>query len=163
MKNHVIAGDRMEKYDLNVYYFDSDSYNLEQYKKIINMNLTVPSKFNNGVQFKLSEGFGTPLTIITKNNKVIDCISGYVNRARLIETLKSNDMLREILIKNIKGYVIDIKNGKILTNEELLNKYNLSLDEVKKKVSSKLDESQSTSEDDTEIIKKEEKRKEIKK
>lgn len=62
----------------------------------------------------------------------------------------------DFLIKNIKGYVIDIKNGKILTNEELLNKYNLSLDEVKKKVSSKLDESQSTSEDGTEIINKEE-------
>ena len=60
------------------------------------------------------------------------------------------------LIKNIKGYVIDIKKGKIITNEELLNKYNLSEEDIKNKVSTKLDESQSTLEDGTEVINKEE-------
>lgn len=62
----------------------------------------------------------------------------------------------DFLIKSVKGYVIDIKNGKILTNEELLNKYNLSLDDIKMRVSSKLDETQTTSEDGTEVINKEE-------
>lgn len=85
-----------EKYDVDIYYFDSDSYDGSQYKKIINMNLTVPAKCSStGSEFKLSDGFGTPLTIITKDNKIIDCISGYVNRSSLIDALKSNKMISE--------------------------------------------------------------------
>ena len=85
-----------EKYDVDIYYFDSDSYDGTQYKKIINMDLTVPAKCSStGSEFKLSEGFGTPLTIITKDNKIVDCISGYVNRSSLVETLKSYKMISE--------------------------------------------------------------------
>ena len=87
-----------EKYDLgdNLYYFDSDSYNSKEYKKIINMNLTIPAKCNSqGTEFKLSDGFGTPLTIFTKKGKVIDCISGYVNRENLIQKLKEVKMISE--------------------------------------------------------------------
>ena len=85
-----------EKYDLDIYYFDSDNYDKEQYKKIINMDLTVPAICNsNGKDFKLSDGFGTPLTIITNKNKVIDCISGYKNRSGLIEVLKTNELISE--------------------------------------------------------------------
>ena len=86
-----------EKYDLdNIYYFDSDIYNQKEYKKIINLDLTVPSKCSSdGNSFKLSDGFGTPLTLFTKNGKVIDCISGYVNRKDLIEILKNVNMISE--------------------------------------------------------------------
>lgn len=85
-----------EKYEVDIYYFDSDSYNSSQYSKIINMDLTVPAKCSStGEEFKLSDGFGTPLTVITKKNKVVDCISGYVNRSSLIETLKTNDLISE--------------------------------------------------------------------
>lgn len=85
-----------EKYDLDIYYFDSDSYDNSQYKKIINIDLTVPAKCSSsGSEFKLSDGFGTPLTIITKKGKVIDCIGGYVNRSSLISTLKANELISE--------------------------------------------------------------------
>ena len=85
-----------EKYDINVYYFDSDNYDSKEYKKIINLDLTVPSKCSStGTEFKLSDGFGTPLTIFTQKGKVIDCISGYVNRSALIEKLKSVKMISE--------------------------------------------------------------------
>lgn len=85
-----------EKYDLDIYYFDSLKYDKEQYKKIVNMDLSVPAKCGStGKDFKLSDGFGTPLTIITKKNKVIDCISGYRNRSALIEILKSNNLISE--------------------------------------------------------------------
>ena len=85
-----------EKYNLDIYYFDSDNYNKKEYSKIINMDLTVPAKCNTeGVEFKMSEGFGTPLTIFTKKGKVVDCISGYVNRNSLIEKLKSNSLISE--------------------------------------------------------------------
>ena len=71
-------------------------YNKEQYKKVINLDITVPGKCSStGKEFKLSEGFGTPLSIITKKGKVIDCIGGYVNRASLIEILKTNKMISE--------------------------------------------------------------------
>ena len=60
------------------------------------MDLTVPAKCNTeGVEFKMSEGFGTPLTIFTKKGKVVDCISGYVNRNSLIEKLKNNNLISE--------------------------------------------------------------------
>jgi len=85
-----------DKYNLDIYYFDSDSYNAEQYKKIVNMDLTVPAKCSSqGEEFKLSDGFGTPLTILTKKGKIVDCISGYVERARFINVLKANKLISE--------------------------------------------------------------------
>lgn len=85
-----------EKYDLDIYYFDSDNYDSKEYSKIINMDLTVPAKCSSeGTEFKLSDGFGTPLTIFTKKNKIVDCISGYVDRGSLIEKLKTNDLISE--------------------------------------------------------------------
>ncbi len=89
-----------EKYDLDIYFFDSDSYNSDEYSKIIKSKLVIPGKCNSdtnnaGKDFKLSDGFGTPLTIFTKDNKVIDCISGYVDRASLMDKLKNVGMIEE--------------------------------------------------------------------
>ncbi len=85
-----------EKYNVDIYYFDSDSYDVNEYNKIINMDLTVPAKCSSeGKEFKLSDPFGTPLTIFTQKGKIVDCISGYVNRDSLIEKLKTNKMISE--------------------------------------------------------------------
>ena len=85
-----------EKYDVDIYFFDSLSYDKTEYDKITNMDLIVPAKCNsNGTEFKLSDGFGTPLTLFTKKGKVVDCISGYVNRESLIDKLKTNKMISE--------------------------------------------------------------------
>lgn len=86
-----------DKYEMDsIYYFDSDVYNQKEYKKVINLDLTIPAKCNSeGTEFKLSDGFGTPLTIFTKNGKVVDCLSGYVNRKNLIEKLKEVKMISE--------------------------------------------------------------------
>jgi len=97
-KFKVVYNAVAEKYDLedNIYYFDSDSYDAKEYKKIVNLDLTIPAKCSSdGNSFKLSDGFGTPLTIFTKNGKIIDCHSGYVNRKDLIEILKNIDMISE--------------------------------------------------------------------
>ena len=92
----VIYNGVAEKYNVDIYYFDSDSYDKNEYTKIINMDLTVPGKCNStGNEFKLSYGFGTPLTIFTKKGKVVDCISGYVNRSSLVEKLVSLEMISE--------------------------------------------------------------------
>ena len=85
-----------EKYNVDIYYFDSDNYNSSDYTKIVNMNLVVPAKCSSaGKEFKLSEGFGTPLTIFTKNGSIVDCIGGYKDRASLIDILKKNEIIRE--------------------------------------------------------------------
>lgn len=84
------------KYDLDIYYFDSDNYDSKEYSKVINYNLLVPAKCGSTAKdFKLSEGFGTPLTIFTKKGKIVDCIGGYVNRTKLVDQLKTLDMISE--------------------------------------------------------------------
>ena len=85
-----------EEYNLDIYYFDSDSFDKEEYTKIMDMGLTLPASCNNGTEKKLSDGFGTPLTIFTKNGKVIDCISsGYMNKSALITKLKTVGLIEE--------------------------------------------------------------------
>ena len=85
-----------EKYSLDIYYFDSDSYNSTDYNKILHMNLTIPAKCSSEEkEFKLLDGFGTPLTIFTRNGKVVDCISGFKDRASLIDILKDNELIGE--------------------------------------------------------------------
>ena len=85
-----------EKYNVDIYFFDSLSYDETEYEKITNMDLTVPAKCSSeGKEYKLSDGFGTPLTLFTKKGKVVDCISGYVNRSSLIDKLKTNNMISE--------------------------------------------------------------------
>lgn len=84
------------KYNLDIYYFNSNTYNKDEYKKVINYDLKVPAKCGStNKDFKLSDGFGTPLTIFTKKGKVVDCIGGYVNRQELITKLESVKMISE--------------------------------------------------------------------
>ena len=83
-----------EKYNVDIYYFDSDSYNEKEYKKIMDLGLKIPAKCTeSGTEALLSGGFGTPLTIITKNGKTIDCISGRDTRAGLIAKLSENGLI----------------------------------------------------------------------
>ena len=85
-----------DKYEVDIYYFDSDNYDASEYKKIVNLDLTVPAICSStGAEFKLSDGFGTPLSIFTKKGKIVDCISGYVNRSALIDKLTENQMISE--------------------------------------------------------------------
>lgn len=80
---------------VNIYYFDSDVYNQDEYDKILKMGLKIPAACSDsGAAVPLENGFGTPLTLFTKNGKVIDCISGYVNKETLETKLKSVGMLK---------------------------------------------------------------------
>ena len=81
--------------NLDVYYFDSDSFDTTEYSKILNSDLKIPAKCTDtGEAQKLSDGFGTPLTLFTKEGKVINCISGYVNKTRLTSILKETGMIK---------------------------------------------------------------------
>lgn len=90
-----VYNDIAGKYKLDIYYFDSDSYNSNEYSKILNSGLIIPgSCTETKEEKKLSEGFGTPLTLFTKQGKVIDCISGYTNETGLLAKLKSVGMIK---------------------------------------------------------------------
>ncbi len=83
------------EYDVDIYYFDSDSFDKDEYSKIRNMGLKIPSScVREGVEKDLSEDFGTPLTLFTKKGKTIDCIGGYVDKDALVTKLKDVGMIK---------------------------------------------------------------------
>lgn len=83
------------EYGLDIYYFDSDSYDKDEYQSIMDMGLTIPASCTqDNKEAKLADGFGTPLTLFTKNGKVIDCISGYLNKEGLISKLETVGMIK---------------------------------------------------------------------
>lgn len=84
-----------EKYSVDIYYFDSDSYDASEYSKIMDLGLKIPASCNStGEESLMSDGFGTPLTIITKKGKTIDCISGFVDRSSLVAKLSDNGLIK---------------------------------------------------------------------
>lgn len=80
----------------DIYYIDSDSFDKDEYNKILNSGLNIPAKCTESKEkdLPLSSGFGTPLTIFTKKGKEIDCIGGYINKASLESKLKSVGMIK---------------------------------------------------------------------
>ena len=88
---NTVAGE----YKLNIYYFDSLKFDEKEYNKIMSAGLKIPATCSeSGKEAKLEAGFGTPLTIFTKNGKVVDCISGYNSKKDLIEKLKTVGMIK---------------------------------------------------------------------
>lgn len=86
-----------EENDLKkVYYFDSNNYDEKEYNKIMDADLKIPASCSSTEKAtKLEPGFGTPLTLFTKNGKVIDCINGYVNKEALVSKLETVGMIKE--------------------------------------------------------------------
>lgn len=81
--------------NLDIYYINSDSFDDDEYDKIMKMGLKIPASCSStGKEVELQPGFGTPLTLFTKNGKVIDCINGYTNKANLITKLETVGMLK---------------------------------------------------------------------
>lgn len=81
--------------NLDIYYYDSDSFNSDEYSKILNSGINIPAECTSSKEeAPLSSGFGTPLTLYFKNGKVVGCISGYVNKEKLETKLKSVGMMK---------------------------------------------------------------------
>lgn len=90
-----VYNDIAAEYKLDIYYFNSETYDSTEYNKIRNSGLIIPKACNDsGKDIPLSEPFGTPLTLFTKNGKVIDCISGYVGKETLISKLKTVGLIK---------------------------------------------------------------------
>ena len=84
-------------YDANIYYFDILTYEKEVDKVADMKNMIVPGKcLDSNTDTKMKDAkYGTPLTLFTKNGKVIDCIGGYVNETELVTKLKTVGMIKE--------------------------------------------------------------------
>lgn len=90
----VVYNTVADEYDLDIYYIDSDSYDEDEYDKIMDLGLKIPASCSStGEEIDLQPGFSTPLTLFTKNGKVIDCISGYINKQSLITKLQTVGMI----------------------------------------------------------------------
>lgn len=70
-------------------------YNLKiSYLNITDLSTNDQKDFTNSLDI-LSEGFGTPLTVIVKNNKVIDSIEGFESKDAMIDFFQKNNLIKE--------------------------------------------------------------------
>lgn len=87
-----IAGDR----ELDIYYFDADTYNVDEYEKVLDLDFTIPGECTtDGNETSLSRSFPKPMTIITKSGKMVGCIKGYVVEDVVISKLKELKVIKE--------------------------------------------------------------------
>lgn len=87
-----IAGD----YNLDIYYFDSDNYNQDEYEEILDLDLEIPGECTlDGHDTSFVMGFPKPMTIITKSGKLVGCIRGYVVEDVVIDKLKEFKLIKE--------------------------------------------------------------------
>ena len=81
-------------YNLNIYYFDSDKYDKDEYNKIMDLNFTIPASCTtDGLDTTMKNGFPKPMTLITKKGKLVGCIKGYVTEDNLVNKLKEFKVL----------------------------------------------------------------------
>lgn len=87
-----VAGDN----NLDIYYFDRDNYDEDEFQKVIDLDFEIPAKCNTKGEVKtMTEGFAKPMTLITKNGKLVDCIKGYVDEDTLKETLEKYNIIKK--------------------------------------------------------------------
>lgn len=85
-----------KNYKLDIYYFDRDSYDEAEFQKVIDLDFEIPAKCNTlGEVKKMSEGFAKPMTLITKDGKLVDCIKGYVTEDEVVSLLKQYKIIKK--------------------------------------------------------------------
>lgn len=83
-------------YNLDIYYFNRDQYDEDEYDKIMNLDFEIPAKCTTtGYSTTMSKSFPKPMTIITKGGNFVDCIRGYVTEAEVVSTLEEYKIIKE--------------------------------------------------------------------
>ena len=75
------------KYD--IYYYNYNRMDEKEYNKIMDLDAEIPKECttdNKGTTF--TKGFAKPMTLITKNSKVVGCIKGYYEHDVYLSKLK---------------------------------------------------------------------------
>lgn len=91
-----------KEHNISIYYFDADNYDEDEYQKVIGLDFEIPAKCNTKGEVKtMTEGFAKPMTLITKDGKLVDCIKGYVKESVLVDTLSKYKIIKKGSIKNV--------------------------------------------------------------
>lgn len=82
--------------NLNIYYFNRDEYDVDEYEKIMELDYEIPAKCTTtGYSTTMNKSFPKPMTIITKNGEFVDCIKGYVTEDTVLDMLKQYKIVKE--------------------------------------------------------------------
>ncbi len=75
--------------DKPIYYYNPDRMDEDEYKTIMNVDLTIPgSCTTQGIETSFKKDFAKPMTLVTKAGKVVGCIKGYYKKDVYLEYLK---------------------------------------------------------------------------
>lgn len=92
-----IVNEVAKKYNLNIYYFDKDTYDSNEYEKVMDLDYTIPGTCTqSGEETTLGSKFDKPLTVITKKGNLVGCIKGYVNEDTLVEKLIETKVIKGV-------------------------------------------------------------------
>lgn len=84
-----------KEYKTDIYYFNRDTYDPDEYSKVLSLDLEVPVKCTlSGEASSTTGSFPKPMTLITKNGKTVDCIRGYVEENTVLEKLKKYKLIK---------------------------------------------------------------------
>lgn len=84
-----VARDR----NVDIYYFNATTFDKDEYSKVLDLGLTIPAECRtDGEEALLKDGFEAPLTLFTKNNKVIGCLAGFTSESDLIKKLQEPEI-----------------------------------------------------------------------
>lgn len=82
-------------YNLEVSYFNKNTYNSDQYNEIMALDLKIPAKCTmDNKDTTMIAGFPKPMTIITKNGKLVDCIKGNVKESVVLDMLEKYEIIK---------------------------------------------------------------------
>ena len=91
-----VINDIARDYNLDIYYFNRDQYDEDEYEKIMKLDFEIPAKCTTtGYSTSMKKSFPKPMTIITKNGEFVDCIKGNVTRNKVLEMLKQYKIVKE--------------------------------------------------------------------
>lgn len=80
---------------IEIIYINLANLSEEHYQAVLNADITIPGRcVKEGVDKKLVEGFGTPLSLFINKGETYNCIRGYKNKTDLLKTLKKAGYIR---------------------------------------------------------------------
>lgn len=91
-----IINDIAREKHVDIYYFNRDEYDEDEYNKIMALDFEIPAKCNfTNYSTTMSKSFPKPMTIITKGGEFVDCIRGYVTEEEVLDLFKKYKIVKE--------------------------------------------------------------------
>ena len=88
--------DIKKNYEFDFLYVNFSAFSNDKYQEVINGDIIIPKKCtSNSKDKRLSDGIGTPTSLIYENGKVIDCIIGYMDYDKTLSILKNSGTIKD--------------------------------------------------------------------